>query len=535
MKRIETGLVEQEYALPPVLEFEPDEWRIRIPGFERRLTVADLADEYSIIRQKTRRVGEHDVHNRQAVRASRKAELRLVAKLGRQGLHIHAIDIRRIRDDQLVARVGQGGEYIRLYEPDAVAKLVAVDVDSCHLERRCRDVYRIDPCARKRHRQRDRNAATPGANVDSSPNIGGGPGSEARRNQFGERRPWHQYALVDIERHARKPAFVEQIAERDALIDPAGGKLLYPLLLRRGHAACVSGIRVTVIEPERRKHQPGRLVGRVVRTVPVAKRCRVEATRDAGNEFVDAHGAQIYHAHGLKHARIAARALLPEPVRPPLGIRQTIPIFNRMNRTLVIAVLVFGLLAGALLAIGVREAPLPSPAQPRAATVLPAATPLPDFELVDHTGVARTRTLFTGQWQLLFFGFTECPDICPTTLATLSSATTALADQGFADVPQIVLVSVDPDRDTPERLAEYITHFGDDHVALTGDVDALRELTDPLYIYFRKVPLGEDNYTVDHSSVVLLINPDGEFHALFSGPIRSEDLVNDLPIIFGEA
>ncbi len=206
-----------------------------------------------------------------------------------------------------------------------------------------------------------------------------------------------------------------------------------------------------------------------------------------------------------------------------------------MNRNLVIAVLVVGLLAGALFAIGVRQTPPPPPAEPRAATVLPEPTPLPDFELLDHTGQTQTRSMFTGQWQLVFFGFTQCPDICPTTLATLTRATTALADQGVARVPQVVLVSVDPDRDTPERLAEYIAHFGDGHVALTGDVDALRELTEPLYIYFRKVPLGDDNYTVDHSSVVLLINPDGEFHALFSGPLASDDLVNDLPIILGEA
>ena len=204
-----------------------------------------------------------------------------------------------------------------------------------------------------------------------------------------------------------------------------------------------------------------------------------------------------------------------------------------MNRSFVIAVLVIGLLAGAIVAITVREAP--APVEPRAATVLPAPAPLPDFELIDHTGEARTRSLFEGRWHLVFFGFTQCPDICPTTLATLSSATGALAEQGFDAVPQIVLVSVDPDRDTPERLAEYIAHFGEGNIALTGDIDALRELTEPLYIYFRKVPLEENNYTIDHSSVVLLINPEGEFHALFSGPIRSDDLVNDLPVILGGA
>ncbi len=204
-----------------------------------------------------------------------------------------------------------------------------------------------------------------------------------------------------------------------------------------------------------------------------------------------------------------------------------------MNRSLVIAVLVIGLLAGAIVAITVREAP--APVEPRAATVLPAPAPLPDFELIDHTGEARTRSLFEGRWHLVFFGFTQCPDICPTTLATLSSATSTLEEKGFDAVPQIVLVSVDPDRDTPERLADYIAHFGDGNIALTGDIDALRELTEPLYIYFRKVPLSDDNYTIDHSSVVLLINPEAEFHALFSGPIRSDDLVNDLPVILGGA
>ncbi len=217
---------------------------------------------------------------------------------------------------------------------------------------------------------------------------------------------------------------------------------------------------------------------------------------------------------------------------------QPTPCRNRtdilcMNRNLVILVLVAGLAAGIYVATGLDDSADRARAEPRAATVLPAPTGLPEFKLTDHTGTLRSRELLMDGWHLLFFGFTHCPDICPTTLATLASATRNLADSGYDNVPGIVLVSVDPDRDSPQTLAEYIAHFGADSIALTGDEAALRELTEPLFIYFQKVPLGEDDYTVDHSSVVLLINPEGEFHALFSGPVRVEDLVHDLPLIIG--
>ena len=168
------------------------------------------------------------------------------------------------------------------------------------------------------------------------------------------------------------------------------------------------------------------------------------------------------------------------------------------------------------------------------ATVLPAPRPLPEFALVDESGVAQGRALFEGEWHLLFFGFTNCPDICPTTLATLTSATKELRQRNAGPVPRIVLVSVDPRTDTPERLGEYIAYFGEGTRGLTGSEDALRELTEPLGVYFREVPL-DDGYTVDHSAAVLLINPDGEFHALFSGPHKAENFIHDLPLIVGSS
>lgn len=204
-----------------------------------------------------------------------------------------------------------------------------------------------------------------------------------------------------------------------------------------------------------------------------------------------------------------------------------------MNRLIAIIVLVVGIAAGLLLAVG-RGGPDETVADvPRAATVLPEPVPLPAFSLVDQRGETRTRAVFTGAWHLLFFGFTNCPDICPTTLATLSTVTKTLRDQGATDIPGIVLVSVDPERDTPARLAEYIAYFGTDNAALTGNEMAVRELTEPLGIYFNKVPLGDDDYTVDHSSVVLLVNPAGEFAALFSGPLEVSELVHDLRLLTG--
>jgi len=203
-----------------------------------------------------------------------------------------------------------------------------------------------------------------------------------------------------------------------------------------------------------------------------------------------------------------------------------------MNRTLLIAILIAALVAGTLVALNTdRSGSTAEAAAPRVATILPEPQTLPEFSLTDHTGTERDRGFLEGQWNLVFFGFTHCPDICPTTLATLSSAREKLAESNAVTPPRIVLVSVDPERDTPEKLAEYIAYFGEGNLALTGPEASIRELTEPLFVYFNKVPLENGSYTVDHSSVVLLVDPEGRFHALFSGPHNVADYVHDLPIV----
>jgi len=101
-------------------------------------------------------------------------------------------------------------------------------------------------------------------------------------------------------------------------------------------------------------------------------------------------------------------------------------------------------------------------------------------------------------------------------------------------LPRIVLVSVDPERDTPESLAQYVAYFGDDNLGITGDLAELRKLTNGLGIYFEKTTGDGENYSVAHAAVVLVINPDGQLKALFSAPHEAGNFVHDLPIIMSQ-
>lgn len=172
-----------------------------------------------------------------------------------------------------------------------------------------------------------------------------------------------------------------------------------------------------------------------------------------------------------------------------------------------------------------------TPAEPLAAFVLPAPLPLPEFSLVDQHGNAVDAETFEDQWHLVFFGFTNCPDICPATLQILTSARARLAEAGQAPLPRIVLVSVDPERDSPEQMGKYVDYFGDNNLGVTGSLDELRKLTSALGIYFEKQAVNSESYAVDHSAAVLLLNPDGRFHALFSGPHVIDNYVHDIPLV----
>lgn len=197
--------------------------------------------------------------------------------------------------------------------------------------------------------------------------------------------------------------------------------------------------------------------------------------------------------------------------------------------------ILFALVALAALTAGAWLAFRPTPPVALSATVLPAPAGLPEFALVDGGGARFDRDALRGRWSLVFFGFTHCPDVCPLTLQVLASARQRLADAGFTPLPDIVFVSVDPERDTVDSVREYASYFGPATVGVTGDLAELRKLTDGLGIYFRKAPPEEDgSYGVDHSAAVLLVDPDANFRALFGAPHDSSIYVHDLPVLMGQ-
>jgi protein SCO1/2 len=200
-----------------------------------------------------------------------------------------------------------------------------------------------------------------------------------------------------------------------------------------------------------------------------------------------------------------------------------------MQARILIIILLLGVAIAAGLALALRNAG--EPAAPLAATILPAGNDLPDFALVDQDGQPVDRTVFEGQWDLVFFGFTHCPDICPATMTVLGQAKRELEAEGRQPLPRVVLVSVDPERDTPEAMARYVAYFGDGNLGLTGELDELGKLTNALGIFFQKSGDEEGAYGVDHSTVVLVIDPQGRLKALFTAPHDVADLVHDLPLI----
>ena len=171
--------------------------------------------------------------------------------------------------------------------------------------------------------------------------------------------------------------------------------------------------------------------------------------------------------------------------------------------------------------------PLP---ETRSATVFPEPGELPQFSLLDQAGNPIDRSAFEGQWDLVYFGYTNCPDICPLTLQELAKVRKQLIAEG-KEAPRIVFVSVDPERDTPDVVAKYVAYFGDGNLGITGDPDEIRKFAGGLGIFFAKGREEGGIYSVDHSSVVLVVDPQAKLRALFSAPHKADDYLHDLPVI----
>ncbi len=153
-----------------------------------------------------------------------------------------------------------------------------------------------------------------------------------------------------------------------------------------------------------------------------------------------------------------------------------------------------------------------------------------DFELTDHYGVPFTPAQLNGQWTFWFFGFTHCPDICPTTLGVLSSAVETLKTKhNIKDKVSIIFVSVDPERDNKEKLKSYVNAFSEHAIGVTASDDKLFPFLKNMGIIATKQKLSDSqsDYLVDHSSSVYLIAPNTGISALFGAPHTVNNLVKD--------
>jgi cytochrome oxidase Cu insertion factor (SCO1/SenC/PrrC family) len=198
------------------------------------------------------------------------------------------------------------------------------------------------------------------------------------------------------------------------------------------------------------------------------------------------------------------------------------------NRLKIALVVLAGLALGALCAVAVF---------PQARARLLAAAPMKavgqalvggPFTLTDHTGKRVTDQDFRGRTMLVYFGFTFCPDVCPSGLQVIAAALDMLGPKADAIAP--LFITVDPERDTPQQLAQYVKSFHPRLIGLTGSPEEIAAVTKAYRVYVKKVedPKSTAGYTIDHSAILYVMGPDGAFETHFTHAISADALARRL-------
>jgi protein SCO1/2 len=171
-----------------------------------------------------------------------------------------------------------------------------------------------------------------------------------------------------------------------------------------------------------------------------------------------------------------------------------------------------------------REVPVPATER---ATILPQPRALAALDLVDQDGRPLPADFLRDHWTVVFFGFTQCPDVCPTTLTTLAQMKKEIADLPAAQQPRVLLVSVDPERDTPAILKPYVTFFDPAFLGATGTLAATSQAAAAFAVPFAKVTLPGGGYTMDHGAGLFFVSPAGALAAYSSPPLDAAVLARD--------
>ena len=158
--------------------------------------------------------------------------------------------------------------------------------------------------------------------------------------------------------------------------------------------------------------------------------------------------------------------------------------------------------------------------------LLPTPVAIKDFSLHDENGANFTRDKLKGKWSFLVFGYTNCPDVCPTTLAEMDDFTALIPGGPLKDKTQVLFITLDPKRDTDKELKTYLGYFNKSFIGVSGSVDELKRFCTPLDIQFDYQQITKDAYAVNHSSSMVLVDPEARYVARFNVPIYAEKVLD---------
>jgi protein SCO1/2 len=197
-------------------------------------------------------------------------------------------------------------------------------------------------------------------------------------------------------------------------------------------------------------------------------------------------------------------------------------------------ILVAALAAGAGMWLGGRIFLAPASAKFENAVLYPQARVIPQFHLTQAGGQPLSLDDWRGHWNIVYFGYTNCPDVCPTTLATFKQVSKDLGQRNLGARVRFNFISVDPERDTPEQLHRYVAFFSPDFIAATGNDQELTSLSRALGLVYSRTTAANGNVEVDHSGSAVIIDPQGRLVGMFRPPFVAHALSADLAALAGE-
>ncbi len=174
---------------------------------------------------------------------------------------------------------------------------------------------------------------------------------------------------------------------------------------------------------------------------------------------------------------------------------------------------------------------VPAPLALKSVRLIEPARPIADFQLTRSDGSVLTATQLRGHWTLVFIGFSHCPDVCPTTLASLAQAQKTWESVPEDHRPRLLFVSVDPERDTPKALGDYAHFFHPATIAATANEPVLGEFAKALGLVYMKVPQANGDYEMDHSATLVLLDPQGRQAGLVRPPLQAKDIAADITLL----